>query len=346
VLRTGVTGDSSGFRSCLTRARAPYDKSNGRAGWLQRQPRCDNPGVTGTPVVELKGITKRYGRTVALDGLDLAVAPGEVFGLLGANGAGKTTAVKVLLGLTHPTEGSGSLLGRPLGDPEARRAVGYLPELFRYPGWLTGREVLRYHARLAGLAVDTWNEELASALATADLEARADSRVSTYSKGMQQRLGLAVALLGRPALVVLDEPTTALDPLGRHELRGIIRGLREQGTAVLVNSHQLTEVEQVCDRVAIVDRGRTLTTGSLGELLRPGGIRLRVEGLSPGGREALAAAGPLEPDGAWLVVRNVGEDRVPEIVAGLVADGAHVYGVELVQPSLEDRFRQLLGSPD
>ncbi len=295
-------------------------------------------------VVELSGITKRYGPVVALDGLDLAVARGEVFGLLGANGAGKTTAVKIVLGLTHASGGSGRLLGRALGDPEARRNVGYLPELFRYQAWLSGREVLQLHCRLAGIAPDRWRDEIATALATADLEARADSRVGTYSKGMQQRLGLAAALLGRPALVVLDEPSTALDPLGRHELRGIIRGLRELGMTVLLNSHQLSELEQVCDRVAIIDHGRVLASGALADLLRPGGIRLRVTGLTPAGHGLLERAGPVETDGTWIVVRNVAEEAVPGLVAALVAEGVHVYGVNLLQPSLEDRFRQLLGA--
>ncbi len=298
------------------------------------------------PVAELRGITKRYGQVVALDGLDLAVERGEVFGLLGANGAGKTTAVKIVLGLTHPSGGDGRLLGRALGDPEARRSVGYLPELFRYPAWLTGREVLRFHARLAGLPVATRDTEIATALATADLAARADSRVATYSKGMQQRLGLAVALLGRPALVVLDEPSTALDPLGRHELRGIIRGLREQGTTVVLNSHQLSELEQVCDRVAIVDHGRLLTAGPLGDLLRPGGVRVRAAGVPDGVEATLTRYGTLQRDGAWLLIAGASEDVVPDIVAELVAAGSQIYGVELLQPSLEERFRQLLRSPD
>lgn len=297
-------------------------------------------------IAELRSVSKRYGKTPALERLDLALGRGEVFGLLGANGAGKTTAVKILLGLVHATDGGGALLGRGLGDPEARRSVGYLPELFRYQGWLTGREVLIHHARLAGLPRHRWPEELATALATADLEQRADSRISTYSKGMQQRIGLAVALLGRPSFVVLDEPSTALDPLGRHELRGIIRGLREMGTTVLLNSHQLTEVEQVCDRVGIIDRGRLLTSGALRDLLRPGGVRLRLTGLSEDGRSELARVGSLEADGAWLLVRDAQESQVPALVAVAVADGARVYEVELLRPSLEDRFRQLLGRVD
>jgi ABC-2 type transport system ATP-binding protein len=295
-------------------------------------------------VVEAAGLTKRYGRTMALDGLDLEVRRGEVFALLGANGAGKTTAVKVLLGLTAASGGQARVLGLPLGDPQARRRVGYLPELFRYQGWLDGREVLRLHAELAGLPREGWNDDIEEALATTDLRARADDRVATYSKGMQQRLGLAVALLGRPELVVLDEPSTALDPMGRHELRATVRGLRDRGTTVILNSHQLTEVEQICDRVAIIHQGRLLVVGSLAELLSPGGVRLRATGLDERTTERLRRFGDVEPDGPWLVIRAASEEDLPAIVEIAVQAGARVYGVELLHPSLEDRFRQLLES--
>lgn len=296
------------------------------------------------PAVETHGLVKRYGRTLAVDGLDLAVGRGEAFGLLGANGAGKTTAVKMLLGLTMPSAGGGRLLGRPIGEPSARRGVGYLPELFRYPRWLTGREVLALHAQLAGLHRSRWAAEIELALTTVDLVTRADDRVAGYSKGMQQRLGLAVALLGRPPLVILDEPATALDPLGRHELRGIIRGLRELGITVILNSHQLSEVEQVCDRVAILHRGQLLAVGTLTELLSPGGVRLRATNVSAALHERLAAYGELRADGAWLAVAGAAEQSVPELVAALVEGGARVYAVELMQPSLEERFRELVGA--
>jgi ABC-2 type transport system ATP-binding protein len=295
-----------------------------------------------TTVVETLRLTKRYRGKLALDAVDLIVDEGEVFGLLGPNGAGKTTAVKLLLGLVSPSSGEARLLGVAAGDPEARRRVGYLPELFRYPRWLTGREVLRFHARLARLDAAAWDEHVASALATADLAARADDRVATYSKGMQQRLGLAVALLGDPRLVILDEPSTALDPLGRHELRGIVRGLRERGTSVVLNSHQLSEVEQVCDRVAILDHGRLLAVGSLRDLLSPGGVRIRATGIDP---ERLSAFGEVAPDGPWLVIRGLGEERIPELVETVIGEGGRVYGVEMLQPSLEDRFRAIVGSP-
>ena len=296
-----------------------------------------------TPLaISTQGLTKRYGPTVALDGLDLQVGEAEVFGLLGPNGAGKTTAVKILLGLTHADGGSGRLLGQPIEQPAARRRVGYLPELFRYPGWLSGREVLELHLRLAGAARSTWDGEMDAALRNADLAERADGRVSTYSKGMQQRLGLAVALIGRPRMVILDEPTTALDPIGRLELRDIIRSLAADGTTVLLNSHQLSEVEQVCHRVAIIHRGRLQASGTLDELLSPGGVRIRATQLSDEVRAELDRFGRMMANGAWLEIAGAVEDAIPEIVEAIVRGNGRVFGVELLHPSLEDRFRQLV----
>src|SRR3954468_2453587 len=167
------------------------------------------------PAIDLRGLHKKYGSTVALQALDVRVERGEVFGFLGPNGAGKTTAVKLLLGLTRPTRGDGTVLGRPLGDREARRRIGYLPELFRYQAWLTAREVLELHARLTRLPARGRDEELDRVIALVGLEGRDGERTGGFSKGMQQRLGLAAALLGDPALVILDEPTSALDPVGR-----------------------------------------------------------------------------------------------------------------------------------
>jgi ABC-2 type transport system ATP-binding protein len=294
------------------------------------------------PAISTQGLTKRYGHTVALDGLDLEVGIGQVFGLLGPNGAGKTTAVKILLGLTHADAGSGRLLGQSIEEPDARRRVGYLPELFRYPGWLSAREVLGLHLRLAGVARAEWDGEIDAALHSADLADRADGRVSTYSKGMQQRLGLAVALIGRPRLVILDEPTTALDPIGRLELRDIIRTLAAGGATVLLNSHQLSEVEQVCDRVAIIHRGHLQASGTLGQLLSPGGVRIRATRVSDAVRAALDRFGKVTTNDAWLEIAGATEDAIPEMVEAIVRGDGRVFGVELLQPSLEDRFRQLV----
>ncbi|WP_199234736.1 ABC transporter ATP-binding protein [Kribbella sp. VKM Ac-2568] len=195
---------------------------------------------------------KRYGRRPAVQDVSLEVGRGEVVGLLGPNGAGKTTVIKMLLGLTHPDAGEVMLLGRPATDPAARARVGYLPELFRYQPWLSASEVLALHARLAGSGVPT--QQQLDCLALVGLAERARDRVGGFSKGMQQRLGLAVALVAKPELVILDEPTSALDPLGRADVRDIVLDLKSRGVAVLLNSHLIGEVERVCDRVVILGR--------------------------------------------------------------------------------------------
>ena len=179
--------------------------------------------------IETAGLRKAYGATLALDGLDLRVDRGEVFGFLGPNGAGKTTVVKLLLGLTRASGGEGTVLGRPLGDRDARRRIGYLPELFRYQAWLTAVEVLELHATLAGLPAAGRKTEIERVLELAGIASRSRDRTGGFSKGMQQRLGLAVALLGDPELVILDEPTSALDPVGRDDVRTIIREARARG---------------------------------------------------------------------------------------------------------------------
>src|ERR1700716_1319317 len=196
--------------------------------------------AASAPAIHTVDLSKRFGKTVALAGLSMTVPRGEVFGFLGPNGAGKTTSVKLLLGLIAPTSGEGSVLGRPIGDLNTRRRIGYLPELFRYQHWLSAREVLAVHCERAPLPRSSWNDEITSALEPVGLTDRANDRVGTFSKGMQQRLGLAAALLREPELVFLDEPTSALDPVGRHDVREIIRGLAARGTAVFLNSHLLS----------------------------------------------------------------------------------------------------------
>jgi ABC-2 type transport system ATP-binding protein len=300
--------------------------------------------AAASPAIHCVELSKRYGRTLALAGLTMTVPRGEVFGFLGPNGAGKTTAVKLLLGLVGATGGEGWVLGRPLGDVATRRRVGYLPELFRYQPWLRGGEVLRLHCELGRLPRSAWNDEIARVLALVGLGDRGGDRVRTYSKGMQQRLGLGAALLGSPELVFLDEPTSALDPVGRYDVRQVIHQLREHGTAVFLNSHLLTEVEMVCDRVAMVDGGRVIATGTLDELLGGGACRIRVSGLDVRQRQSLSSFGQLEDDGEWIVIRGLEAERVPDLVAEVVRLGGRVYAVEPRHQTLEDRFLQLLGS--
>ncbi len=298
------------------------------------------------PAIRTHELAKRYGSITALAGLTMTIPRGDIFGFLGPNGAGKTTAVKLLLGLTPPTSGDAEVLGAAIGDRAALRRVGYLPELFRYQSWLTAREVLALHCELAGIDRAAWQREIEDALAIVALADRGSGRIGTYSKGMQQRLGLGVALLGAPDLVVLDEPTSALDPVGRHDVREIIRGLGERGTTVFLNSHLLTEVEQVCHRVAIVDRGRVVAEGTLDELLGGDTVRIRVTDLDRAAKTGLSRFGQLDDEGDWLVIRGIDTDRVPELVADIVRLGGRVHAVEPRHESLEDRFLRLLGQPN
>ncbi len=291
--------------------------------------------------IATRGLAKTFGETPAVADLSLSVANGEIFGFLGTNGAGKTTSVKMLTGLIRPSQGSGTLLGARLGDRKARSRLGYLPELFRYQEWLSGREVLRLHARLMGLRNP--KSEIDRVLALAALSERGDDRVGAYSKGMQQRLGLAVALLGAPDLVILDEPTSALDPIGRHEVRQILRSLKAQGTTVFLNSHLLTEVEQVCDRIAIVLRGRIVAQGTIAEIIGiQGAVRVRAHS-EMALRPVLERFGTVTTeDDAFLVA--TAHSRVPELVQTLVQTGAQIFAIEPIEATLEDRFLEITGT--
>lgn len=319
---------------------APADPSPGPPG-PSAPPATAGPASPAVHAIELH---KRYRSTVALAGLSMTVQRGEVFGFLGPNGAGKTTAVKLLLGLVRPTGGEAMLLGAPAGDRETRRRVGYLPELFRYQAWLTAREVLVLHCKLLRLPRPGWAAEIDGALETVGLADRAGDKVGTFSKGMQQRLGLGVALLGQPALVILDEPTSALDPVGRHQVREIIRGLRDRGATVFLNTHLLDEAEQVCDRVTVIDKGRSVASGTMAELLgSESSVRLRVTGLGERWWQPLDDYGRWSTDRDWLLVQGIATGRVADLVAEIVALGGRVEAVVPQHQSLEERFLDLLG---
>jgi len=230
-----------------------------------------------------------------------------------------------------------------MGDREARRRTGYLPELFRYPAWLRAREVLRLHCELAELSRRRWNDEVEVALGRVGLLARGDDKVSGFSKGMQQRLGLGVALLGDPEIVILDEPTSALDPLGRDEVRGIIREAGARGTTVILNSHLLGEVERLCDRVTIVHRGRAIAAGPVQELLGEPALRIRVTGLT----DPAAVLGRFAPlvdtdEEGGILLRPIAPALVPDVVAAVVVAGGRVHAVQPGRGSLEDAFLDLV----
>jgi len=269
------------------------------------------------PALRARELAKRYGGTEALRGVDVEVGEGELVGLLGPNGAGKSTLVKIACGLVRPSRGGVDICGAPAGSTHARRALGYLAELFRFPHWMSADELLVLHQRLAGSRGGAGERrELLDLVGLA--EAR-DRRVGAMSKGMQQRLGIAQALVGSPRLLLLDEPTSALDPAGRRVVRGLLEELRSRGIAVLLNSHLLSEVELVCDRVVIVDHGLVVEEGAPDALRRQGGVEVET------------ASG----------VRRFEEARredVPRLVRALVADGEEVYGVRVVRSSLEDVY--------
>ncbi|WBB78745.1 ABC transporter ATP-binding protein [Micromonospora sp. WMMD882] len=296
------------------------------------------------PAVWCSGLRKRYRRRTAVDGVSFAVDRGEVVGLLGPNGAGKTTVIKMLLGLVRPDAGEVLLLGRPAADPRARARVGYLPELFRYQPWLTAAEVLDLHVRLAGVPVPPARRR--ECLGLVGLADRAADRVGGFSKGMQQRLGLAVALVAGPDLVVLDEPTSALDPLGRADVRDLLLSLKDRRVAVLLNSHLIGEVERVCDRVVILDRGRVAAAGTLPELLGQRELRLRLDGVTAAAEARLAAVGRSTRVGNVFTVALSGGTEpdavVPDLVADLVGLGVRVQTVEPGRVSLEERLLDIL----
>jgi ABC-2 type transport system ATP-binding protein len=295
------------------------------------------------PAIWSAGLRKRYGQRRAVDDVSLEVARGEVVGLLGPNGAGKTTVIKMLLGLVRPDAGEAMLLGRLATDPTSRARVGYLPELFRYQPWLSATEVVALHVRLSGIEVS--DEDRRACLALVGLADRARDRVGGFSKGMQQRLGLAVALVARPELVVLDEPTSALDPVGRVDVRDIVLELKASGVAVLLNSHLIGEVERVCDRVVILDRGRVAAAGTLAELLGQRELRMRLTDVSRAAEARLAAMGAVERVGdTFTVALPIDDDgtAVPALVRDLVALGTAVHGVEPARISLEERLLGIL----
>jgi len=236
------------------------------------------------PLITVRGLVKTYGRGLrrkgfrALDGISLEVGRGSIFGLLGPNGAGKTTLIKILMGLVPGWEGEARVLGARAGARAPRERIGYLPESHRLPGYLTGRQVLRLYAMLSGKDRGWVEERIPAWLARVGMTEDADRKVREYSKGMQQRIGLAQALIHEPELVFLDEPTDGVDPVGRAAVREIVQDLSRRGVTVFINSHLLMEVERMCSRVVIMTRGRILREGDVAELTRlTGRVRFEIE---------------------------------------------------------------------
>jgi ABC-2 type transport system ATP-binding protein len=332
-------------------------------GLRRREDRPAPPPWPDVPIATRR-LTKRYDDLVAVDALDLEIRAGEIFGLLGQNGAGKTTTILMLLGLTEPTRGAARVVGfdptrRPL---EVKRRVGYLPDNVGFYGGLTGRENLRYTARLNGLAAREADDRIAEVLEQVGMTARADTKVDTYSRGMLQRLGIADALVKDPAVLILDEPTTAIDPIGVVEILDLLRSLvRERGLAVLLSSHLLNQVQSVCDRVGIFAAGRLIGVGTVSELAERFGqdvARVEVGFEDPLDETADRAAGVLQGIDGVVEVRRPSRSTEPwtllvrppgiagqvreAVLAASLANGLRLSSIRAVSSSLDEIYRQAL----
>jgi ABC-2 type transport system ATP-binding protein len=283
---------------------------------------------------------------VAVDSLSLSVAQGQIFGFLGPNGAGKTTTINMLLGNVYPTSGTGSLLGAPIGNLKTRRKLGFLPEKFQFHEFLTAYEFLELHGRLYGMSGSVMRKRIPEVLELVGLSGRSKSKVREFSKGMQQRVGLAQAVLSDPDLVILDEPTSALDPLGRRDVRDIVRHLRDLGKTVLLNSHLLGEIELTCDEIAIMKGGKVIRQGRIRDLLAaPSRVEMRIIGIT----ETLLAdlrhqTHDLQTfDDPQLVEAAIAEEEeIPNLVATIVKGGGKLMSLIPRRETLEELFIRIV----
>ncbi|TPG15053.1 ABC transporter ATP-binding protein [Pedococcus bigeumensis] len=300
--------------------------------------------MTGSdPVVELRDLTKKYGQLAAVDGVNLTVHRGEVFGFLGPNGAGKTTTLRMLLGLIRPTSGDAAVLGVRPGDPDALRRIGSLIEGPGFYPYLTGRTNLRTMARYAGVPASN----VGPALEAVGLADRAGDKFGTYSLGMKQRLGVAAALLKDPELVILDEPTNGLDPQGMRDMRELIVDLGRQGRTVILSSHLMGEVQQICERVAVIDRGRIVREGTVEQLRGDTELELVAtpSDVAVATLRALSFVDDVRTEAGCLLVK-VGTRHTAEITRALVHAGVAVTGVRRTERELEDVFFDLTTHED
>ncbi|MCB9379006.1 MAG: ABC transporter ATP-binding protein [Holophagales bacterium] len=298
-------------------------------------------------VVEVQGLTKRFGDLQALAGVDLALAPGEVLGLLGPNGAGKSTLVRALVGRVRPDAGEIRLLGRSADEPGARAALGYVPQEIALYGVLTAEQNLALFGRLLGLGGERLERAVADALAFSNLADRARSAVEPFSGGMKRRLNLAVGILADPKVLLLDEPTVGVDPQSRERIYEMIVELAGRGVAILYTTHYMEEAERLCDRIAVIDHGRVIATGTQEELVRStvGAARQLVVHASRAIDGAVAAAFPeAQVDGATLRLATAEPaTTIPRLIEALEAADVGVADLELQAPGLESVFLHLTG---
>lgn len=304
--------------------------------------------------IETQNLRKVYGGAlgrrpfVAVEDLSLQVPRGQVFGFLGPNGAGKTTTINMLLGNIYPTAGEAHLLGARAGDQEIRRRLGFLPEKFQFHEFLTAEEFLDLHGRLYGMDSKRRRTRINETLEVVGLSNRRKSRIREFSKGMQQRVGLAQAILNDPDLVILDEPTSALDPLGRREVREVVSTLRGQGKTVMLNSHLLSEIEMTCDWVAILKAGQVVRQGKIDDLLAaPSTVQMRIVNVTPTLIQALEGLSrTVQVDGEQVNATITDENVIPEMVSAVVKEGGKLMSLIPMRESLEDLFIRVVESKE
>ena len=300
------------------------------------------------PVIAVENLVKRFGRIEALKGVSLTVQRGEIFGLLGQNGAGKTTLIKILLGVIRKTEGDAQLLDQPAGTASVRRRVGYLPEDHRFPDYHTGASLLDFYGALLDVPAGVRRKRIPEILELVGLKGRMHYKLRTYSKGMKQRLGIAQALLHEPDVIFLDEPTDGVDPVGRREIRDLMQSLKAEGKTIFLNSHLLSEVEQVCDRVAILAKGELVREGDIATLTKQQGFFLI--GLAAGDvfpREEVAGLGyQVRPIGDFWEVALTGEQAIDPVVSLLSSRGLRLRHLVQKRQTLEDLFMATVASAE
>lgn len=320
-------------------------------GWDLSRPRYEGKSFMNTkdmvPAIEVAGLRKVYRHLVAVDTISFVMYRGEAFGFLGPNGAGKSTVVKILTGLVAPTQGMVRVLGHPASDRETRKRIGYLPELPTFHRWLQAGEFLEFHGRLYGLRGVLLEKRCKEVLALVGLAGREHQRLGTFSKGMMQRIGLAQAILNQPELVLLDELVSGLDPVGQRDMRDLLRQLKAEGMSIFLNSHQLADVEALCDRVAIINQGRILKVGVPQSLFdEPLVIEVRIDSVS---RELLHKLGSValavqqdQDDPCRLLVEVQNDEATADVAAIIYECGVRLYTLAPHQRSLEQLFLRVI----
>jgi ABC-2 type transport system ATP-binding protein len=294
-------------------------------------------------ILETQNLTKQFNGKGGFKEVSLSVEKGKVFGFLGPNGAGKSTFVKTMVGLLRSTSGFAWILGKPIGTVKSREKVGFLPENFKYHDWMTGKELLRFHAEL--YKIENPEKKIDELLELVKLKGHENKLIKNYSKGMQQRIGIAISLLNEPEIVFLDEPTSALDPVGRIEVREIIKKLKSQDKTVFLNSHLLSEVEMVCDEVAIINHGKIIAKGNLNDLLKEyTHVEMKVSNFNDElikNIKSISKEFDIKDDRFFFKVEN--RERIPQIAKMVIESGANLYELNSKTSSLEDLFINLIG---